>query len=92
MSVYSGRYFVYVLLSEKDKQFYIGMTKDLERRFSEHNAGKTKSTAKRRPLVLVYFEAYQVKKDAMKRERYFKQTKGKAVLRNMLKNDLSQRS
>ena len=89
MSVFSGRYFVYVLLSQKDNRFYIGMTMDLERRTGEHHRGKNRSTEYRRPLVLVYFEAYQVKKDAIKRERYFKQTKGKAVLRNMLKNELS---
>ncbi len=51
-------YFVYVLRSQKDKQFYIGFTKDIERRLGEHNAGKNTSTAKRRRLKLIYYEAH----------------------------------
>ena len=35
---------VYVLYSPSSKQFYTGMTQDLERRIKEHNTGKTKST------------------------------------------------
>ncbi|MCK4817711.1 GIY-YIG nuclease family protein [bacterium] len=36
--------YVYLLLREKDGQFYTGPTNDLERRFEDHNAGKVKST------------------------------------------------
>ena len=30
-------YYVYVLLSQKDGRFYTGFTKDLRKRFSDHN-------------------------------------------------------
>ena len=82
-------YFVYVLLSKRDHQFYIGFTNNVERRLNEHNAGKNVSTAKRRPLELVYYEAHRSKADALRRESYFKTSKGKTTLKVILKNVLS---
>lgn len=82
------KYAVYVLFSLKDQQFYIGFTSNFERRMSEHAAGKTISTAPRRPFVPILCEYYFSHKDAMRRELYFKTTAGKRVLRLMLKDSL----
>ena len=79
-------YYVYVLLSEKDNQFYTGFTEDLRRRVAEHNNGKVQSTALRRPLRLVYYEGSLEQSDATHREKYLKTTYGKQYLRNRLKN------
>ena len=49
-------YYVYVLLSEKDNQFYTGYTSDLKNRLNEHQSGKVQSTKYRLPLKLIYFE------------------------------------
>jgi putative endonuclease len=65
-------YYTYVLLSEKDNAFYIGVTKDLKRRFQQHQNGKVPSTTKRRPLKIIYYEACLNEIDARKREEYFK--------------------
>jgi putative endonuclease len=65
-------YYVYVLVSEKDKELYIGSTPDLKRRVSEHNSGKSFATAPRRPFKLVYYEAYLTEKDARAREHALK--------------------
>jgi putative endonuclease len=81
-------YHAYVLLILKDKKFYIGFTSDLKRRIEEHNAGKNISTKPRLPLKLIYYEAHLSKADAVRRERYFKTTKGKSTLRQMLRNSL----
>jgi len=81
-------YWVYVLYSLKDHKMYIGFTINLKRRFQQHNEGKTKSTAKRRPFKLLFCEAYISKKDAMRRERYFKTDPGKKTLKLMLKESL----
>lgn len=51
-------FYVYVLKSDKDDNFYIGSTNDLKKRISEHNNGKVPSTRPRRPFHLVYYEAY----------------------------------
>ncbi len=61
-------YYVYVLQSEQDKTTYIGYTNDLRKRVKEHNQGKTKSIKHKRPLKLVYYEAYFKKTMALKRE------------------------
>jgi len=84
-------YYVYILLSLYDKNFYIGLTNDLKRRLSEHKQGKNISTAKRLPLRLIYYEAFTSEKDARRREKYFKTTKGKKTLRLMLREALIQK-
>ena len=81
-------YCVYVLFSEKDHQLYIGYTTDIQRRLSEHEAGKSASTKHRRPFILIFCEYYLYKSDAERREMYFKTSPGKRALKIMLKNAL----
>ncbi len=81
-------YYTYILLSLKDGNFYIGFTSDLKRRLAEHNSGKNISTKPRRPLKLIYYEAHLSKADAERREQYFKTTKGKSTLRQILRESL----
>ena len=81
-------YYVYVLLSLKDNNFYIGFTNDLERRTKEHKQGKNISTKSRLPVELIYFEGHLSKEDTMRRESYFKTAKGKTSLRQILKESL----
>ena len=78
-------FYTYVLLSEKDKEFYVGFAKDLKRRLDEHQRGVVGSTAQRRPLKLVYYEACLNENDAIKREKYFKTGFGRRFLRNRMK-------
>ena len=78
-------YYAYVLLSEKDGKLYIGFTSDLKRRLKEHTDGKVLSTKSRRPLKLLYYEAHLSEEDARRREKYFKTTKGKSTLKQMLR-------
>jgi putative endonuclease len=81
-------HYVYILLSQKDGKFYIGFTSDLQRRLQEHHNGKAQSTKSRRPLKLLYYEAHLSKEDAQRRESYFKTSKGKATIRQMLRNSM----
>jgi putative endonuclease len=79
---------VYVLYSLKDLQLYIGYTANFKRRMEEHAEGRSQSTACRRPFVCLFVEYYFSKKDAMRREEYFKTSTGKRVLRLMLTESL----
>ncbi len=81
-------YYVYVLQSLKDGKFYIGFTNNIEDRVKDHNSGKNLSTELRRPLKLIYYEAHCEKGDALRREAYFKTTKGKVTIRQVLKEYL----
>ena len=78
-------YYVYILISEKDKNLYTGCTHDLKKRVQLHNEGKVESTKNRKPFKLIYYEACLNKFDAFKREKYLKTTYGKKYIRNRLK-------
>lgn len=65
-------FYFYVLKSLKDEKLYWGYSDDLRRRIKDHNAGKVSSTKTRRPLEIVYYEAYKSEKDARERERQIK--------------------
>jgi len=82
-------YYVYVLRSSKDSNFYVGYTEDLKSRFKEHTNGNVISTRERRPLEIIYSEACLSKKDALHREKYLKTYHGKLFLRNRLKSYLT---
>jgi putative endonuclease len=77
-------YCVYILFSRKDLLLYTGFTTNIDERIKNHNEGKTKSTAPRRPLELVFCEFYLFESDARKREMYFKTTAGKKAVKLML--------
>ena len=63
---------------------YTGFTTNIQQRVKDHNDGKAKSTAGRRPLELVFCEFYLFEADARKREMYFKTTAGKKAVKLML--------
>jgi putative endonuclease len=81
-------HYIYVLRSIKDGRFYVGYTMDLERRLTEHNAGKVLSTKNRKPFELVYYEACRHQENALRREQYLKTTYGKRYIKNRIKSDL----
>ncbi|MGM0376680.1 MAG: GIY-YIG nuclease family protein [Bacteroidota bacterium] len=82
-------YYVYVLQSELDKNFYTGYTKYIELRFEQHQKGQVESTRNRRPLKLIYFEACLNQQDATNREKYLKTHYGKMFIKNRLKSYLT---
>ena len=81
-------YYIYILLSEKDKQLYIGYTPDLKVRINNHQRGLVRSTKFRRPLQLIYYECYLNRLDAKRREVFLKVGKGHNELKIQLKEIL----
>jgi len=77
-------HYVYILHSETDKKFYIGFSSDLKTRIIAHQKGEVKSTKKRRPLKLVYYEAFIDKRAARRQEFFYKTGQGRRVLKNRL--------
>lgn len=62
------------ILKCKDDSLYTGWTNDLKKRITSHNAGKgAKYTKARRPVELVYYEEFQTREEALKREYAIKQ-------------------
>ncbi len=66
-------YYAYIVECA-DGTYYCGFTNDLEKRINTHNKGKgAKYTRPRLPVVLVYFEEFDSKEEAMSREWHLKQ-------------------
>lgn len=77
-------HYIYILRSIKDGKYYTGFSSDLRSRLKDHDVGNVQSTKNRRPLELIYYEAYKEKTQALKREKFLKTTKGKLQLRKQL--------
>ncbi|OIP77505.1 MAG: endonuclease [Parcubacteria group bacterium CG2_30_44_11] len=67
--------YVVYMLECADGTYYIGVTRDLNRRLSEHNEGKkgAKYTKVRRPVRVVYSELAIDRSAALKREYALRQ-------------------
>lgn len=64
------------ILECKDGTYYTGWTNNLEKRLKDHNEGKgAKYTRAKRPVTLVYYEEFESKEEAMKRECAIKKMK-----------------
>jgi putative endonuclease len=77
-------YYVYVLISLKDEKLYIGKTKDLKKRIAYHNKGLVKATKNRKPLKLVYYEAFTNKEKWHKQELFYKSGIGREALKHKI--------
>lgn len=70
-------YFVYILVCLQTKRSYVGHTDNLIRRFQRHCEGSTRTTRDKliQPVV-VHWESYPTRAEAMRRERYDKAGSG----------------
>ena len=67
------KYYLYILKTV-DNTLYCGIARDVIARFNEHLSGKgAKYTKGRGPVELVYYEKYEDKSTAMRREWEMKQ-------------------
>lgn len=79
-------YYVYILRSKKDGDFYTGMTNDLQRRLHEHNGGFVNSTKTRIPFELLYSETFVSREQARTKEKWFKSGAGREFRNSLFKN------
>lgn len=57
------------ILKCNDGTYYTGWTNNLEKRLKDHNDGNgAKYTKPRRPVELIYYEVFETKEEAMRRE------------------------
>ena len=78
-------YFVYILRSQKDGSYYVGSTQDLDERIQRHNEGRCLYTKARKPWSLVYFQEYQDRAKALKREREIKSKKKRGYIESLVR-------
>jgi putative endonuclease len=82
------KYYVYVLLSLRDRKFYVGFTLSLKDRIQKHGRGEVRATRHRRPLLLIHYEYFINKTDAKAREVFLKSGFGRKQMRESLKRTL----
>ena len=68
-------YYVYILKSLLDSNYYIGQTNNLFERVQRHNQGRVMSTKHRKTFEMIYFEEFNTRSEAVKREGYLKSLK-----------------
>ena len=83
--VRSQKWFVYLLKSKKSGEWYIGSTKNLQKRILSHDAGINLSTKHGVPWKLIYCEISLNRDDARAREKFLKSGMGRRYLKNRLK-------
>ena len=77
-------FYAYVLKSIIKDYLYKGLCENLEKRIIEHNSGMTTSIKPYIPFELIYFEEFELRIDAIKREKYFKTSAGRRFLKNKI--------
>ena len=75
-------FFVYVIRSEKDSRFYVGMTQDVIVRLNQHNKGYNRSTKAYCPWVLFFCEEFETRVEARNREVYLKSGVGTEYIKS----------
>ena len=65
-------YFVYIIWSEKLKQFYVGSTQDIENRLREHNLGEGNFTSKGIPWKMTWNTELKDRGEAVRLENKIK--------------------
>ncbi len=87
MSSSDSQTFVYILQSQSSGRYYIGVTADLERRLTQHNAGYTTATRGSGPWEIVYAESYATRRAARRREAQLKRKKSHRYLAWLVDNE-----
>jgi len=83
-------YYVYIIFSKKLNKRYIGYCEDLIKRIHSHNKGENYFTSRGLPWKLIYYEAFNSKKDAVREELFLKTGKGRERLKYLLANTMTE--
>lgn len=77
-------FYVYVIQNDLNGKYYIGSTRDINKRLADHNYGRTKSTKNRGTWKLIYKEEYITNTEARKRENKIKSYKGGNAFKQLI--------
>jgi len=79
-------YFVYILYCPETQLSYVGQTSHLLLRYYEHRDGLSRWTKRMRSPIVVHWERFASRTEAMQRERYFKQGSGLRLKQQIIAN------
>ena len=81
-----AEFYMYILHSNIRDKYYVGSCDDLEKRLTDHNAGRSKYTRTGKPWQLMYHETYSSRSDARRREMQVKKRKSRKYLEYLIKS------
>ena len=73
-------YYIYFLWSSKLRKRYVGSAGNVKRRLIEHSLGRNKFTKGGIAWKLIHQEAYNIKFEALRREKFLKSGQGRMWL------------
>ena len=79
-------YFVYIIESKLDASYYIGFSSNIESRLKQHNTAKTGFTSRKKPWISRYYEVFEDKTEAIKREKHLKRQKNREFYNKLIDN------
>jgi putative endonuclease len=85
-------FYTYILWSEIKNIFYVGHTHDLNQRLEYHNTGRSNFTKRGIPWELVYFEEFQTKVEAVRREIEIKKRKSRKYIQKLISENATVQS
>lgn len=77
--------YIYILQNQKGR-YYIGSTINLEKRLKQHSQGRTYSTKRMGNLKLVFYQEYEILKEARQIEYKLKKLKRRDYIANIVKD------
>ncbi|MBN1823727.1 MAG: GIY-YIG nuclease family protein [Endomicrobiales bacterium] len=78
------KYYVYILRSQKDGNYYTGYTGDLKYRLNRHFDGTSAATRRRLPLELAAYKVFSDKSEAIRTELFIKKQRNKQFIENVV--------
>jgi putative endonuclease len=70
------KYYVYILKSKIVDRYYVGSTRNLNRRLIEHNDRRKHWTSRFQPWEIIYSEECNTRVEAIRREKWLKSKNG----------------
>ncbi len=77
--------FVYILESEMDATYYVGVSEDPLKRLEKHNLPHKGFTGRKQPWKIVYVEQHSNRSEALKREKFIKAQKSRSFIQSLIK-------
>jgi putative endonuclease len=80
--------YIYILQSEKNNTYYVGSTKDVKKRFLQHQNGYVIYTRHLRPLILKFYQQVETLALARRIEYKIKKLKRKDILDHIVRDQI----
>ncbi|HUH35730.1 MAG TPA: GIY-YIG nuclease family protein [Moheibacter sp.] len=75
---------IYIIYSTQLDLYYVGQTNNLERRLLDHRNSRSNYTKRAKDWILVYFESFESRSDALRREKEIKAKKSRKYIEYLI--------